>query len=356
MLGAIIGDIVGSNFEFDNHKDKVFDLFTSSKFFTDDTVMTLAIGLAFKNSKKDFSDLHENAIKYMRMLGREYFKCSYGSTFRKWLRLKKPIPYNSYGNGAAMRVSPVLLYAKTLEDVIRLSRQITEVTHNSTEGIKGAESVAVAAFLAKTGKTKEEIKEYIIKNYYDIKFTLDEIRPTYKFDESCQGSVPEALECFFEGKDFEDTIRNAISIGGDSDTIAAIAGIVAEAFYGIPFNIATHALKYLDNELFKIYVDTSNLETKIPFKVIAGIKKDETWGLDDTYYFKIGNQFYPFMCQSLSIKYPIPNIASLLHTGNNVINIEKNEDIPAKIINCVEQTINDNYFEYLNNERNRYII
>jgi len=254
MLGAIIGDIVGSRFEFHNIKTKDFELFDPGCRFTDDSVMTLAVTCALLDSKKDHSNLGTQAIGYMRRLGRDLYPAGrgYGGMFRQWLQVEKPEPYNSWGNGAAMRVSPCGFFGKSVEEVKELSRIVTEVTHNHPEGIKGAEATAVAVFLARTGKKIPEIKKYISDNYYNIEFTLDEIRPTYTFRPSCQETVPQALECFFESTSYEDAIRNAISIGGDSDTIGAITGGVAEAYYGIPKEIKDKAMAYLDNNFEKV--------------------------------------------------------------------------------------------------------
>lgn len=263
MLGAIIGDIVGSRFEFDNIDTKEFELFVPECRFTDDSVMTLAVACALLDSKPDHSNLSTQAIKYMQHLGRNIYPSGrgYGGMFRQWLQSDKPEPYNSWGNGAAMRVSPCGFFGKDLEEVKLLSKLVTEVTHNHPEGIKGAEATAVTVFLARTGKKIPEIKQYICDNYYKIDFTLDEIRPTYHFRPSCQETVPQALECFFESTDYEDAIRNAISIGGDSDTIGAIAGGVAEAYYGIPEEIKEKAMAYLDDNfkrvLAKAYAQTS---------------------------------------------------------------------------------------------------
>lgn len=188
----------------------------------------------------------------MQIVGQNYPHCGYGSTFINWIFCENPEPYYSYGNGAAMRISPVGFVANSLEEVKELSKKVTEVSHNHPEGIKGAEATAVAIFMARNGSTKEEIKEYINQNYYPMDFTLDEIRDSYQFDVSCQGSIPQALMAFFESNDFEDAIRNAISIGGDSDTIAAICGGIAEAYYGIPDSIRNEALTYLDENLLMI--------------------------------------------------------------------------------------------------------
>ena len=258
MLGAIIGDIVGSRFEWNNNKSKQFDLLTYKCSVTDDSIMTLAIAKALLESKSDYSDLSENAVKYMQNIGQHYPNCGYGGHFREWIYSDNPKPYNSYGNGAAMRVSACGFVANTLEEVKQLSKAVTEVTHNHPEGIKGAEATAVAIFLARSGKNLLEIRDYITKNYYPLNFSLDEIRDNYEFNESCQGTVPQALEAFFESKNFEDAIRNAISIGGDSDTLAAITGGIAGAYYGIPTDIRKHALTFLDERLLKILVEFEN--------------------------------------------------------------------------------------------------
>lgn len=258
MLGAIIGDIVGSRFEWDNNKSKQFDFLTYKCSVTDDSIMSLAIAKALLESKVDYSDLSENAVKYMQGIGRYYPNCGYGVRFRDWIYSDNPAPYGSYGNGAAMRVSACGLAANSLEEAKQLSKLVTEVTHNHPEGLKGAEATAVAIFLARSGKNLLEIRDYITKNYYPLNFTLDGVRDSYEFNESCQDTVPQALEAFFESRDFEDAIRNAISIGGDSDTLAAITGGIAEAYYGISTEIRKHALTFLDERLLKILVEFEN--------------------------------------------------------------------------------------------------
>lgn len=265
MLGAIIGDIVGSRFEWHNHKSKDFDLFIYRCFFTDDSVMTLALAKAIYKCRDDYSGLSSMAIKEMRKIGQRYPTCGYGSMFSSWIFSNHPAPYNSFGNGAAMRVSSVGVVADSIEEVKDLSYKITSVTHNHPEGIKGAEATAIAVYLAKIGKTIPEIREYIQSNYYALDKTLDQIRPTYHFDGSCQGTVPQAIEAFLESTSFEDAIRNAISIGGDSDTIAAITGSIAEEYYGIPASMRDTAKSYLDDELLKIL---ETFENYYPPKVI----------------------------------------------------------------------------------------
>jgi type I restriction enzyme M protein len=266
MLGAIIGDIVGSIYEFNNIKTKDFEFLHKECFFTDDTVMTVAITKALSETNIRFTNLEEKTIYYMQQFGRKYPFCSYGGNFEHWIYSNNPEPYNSWGNGAAMRVSACGFFAETLDMAIMLAQKVTRVTHNHPEGIKGAEATAVAIYLAQNGKSKEEIKEYINDNYYKIDFTLDKIRDKYKFDESCQGTVPYALEAFFESTDFEDAIRNAISIGGDSDTIAAITGAIAEAYYGITLKLRNKILNdYLPDDLKTIIL---RFEKIVPTKII----------------------------------------------------------------------------------------
>ena len=253
MIGAIVGDIVGSRFEFNNHRSKYFVLFDSSCEPTDDSIMTIAIMDAILKSDGDISKLGENAVKSMRDIGQHYPGCGFGGRFYKWMFSDDPQPYGSYGNGAAMRVSPVAYFAKDMEDAKKMSKAVTEVTHNHPEGIKGAECTAVCVWAALHNWSKEEIEE-LAKSYYDLDFTLDEIRDTYKFNESCQRTVPQAVEAFLESTSFEDAIRNAISIGGDSDTVAAITGGIAGAFYGVPEHMGYEAMQRLDNRLRSIYV------------------------------------------------------------------------------------------------------
>jgi len=249
MLGAIIGDIVGSHYEWNNHKSKDFTLFTKHNFFTDDTVLTVAIAKAIMNGAKD-----DDFVEALHELGNKYPKAGYGASFVRWLKYNDRLPYNSWGNGSAMRVSPVGWCCNTLEQTLELATKSACVTHNHPEGIKGAKAVAGAIYLLRTGSSKEEVKDWITNVIgYDLDFTLDGIRDDYYFDVSCQGSVPQAIVAFLEATDFEGCIRNAISIGGDSDTIGAIAGSIAEAYYPIPKVISDKALSYLDDYLFEIY-------------------------------------------------------------------------------------------------------
>lgn len=256
LLGAIIGDIAGSRFEFNNYKRKTgYDLLTNKCFFTDDTVMSVAVAKSIFESYPSYSDLSEAIVKNMQEIGRKYPEAGYGERFYNWLFSNDPKPYSSYGNGSAMRVSPCGQAAKSIEEAKALSKAVTEVTHDHPEGLKGAEAAAVAIFMAKSGARKDEIRKIIDHDYYKIDFTLDGIRKKYKFDVSCQGSVPQAFEAFFEAEDFEDAIRNSISIGGDSDTIAAICGSIAAPYYGIPEKLAASAFGFLDDFLIAIVND-----------------------------------------------------------------------------------------------------
>jgi len=263
MIGAIIGDIVGSRFEFNNYKGKDFELFTKKNEITDDSIMTIAVAKALLAAGKDYDDLDKQAIIWMRKIGRAH-PSSYGTRFYQWLDSKVPEPYNSWGNGSAMRVSAVAYVAKSIQEVQYLSRMVTKVTHNHPEGIKGAEATAIAVFMALHGFDKEEIRA-IMEEYYFIGFTLDSIRDNYEYHISCQGTVPPAIVAFLESDSFEDAIRNAISIGGDSDTLAAITGAIAEAYYGVPAVLRDKAFEYLPKDLTDI---VATFETKYPAKTI----------------------------------------------------------------------------------------
>ena len=255
MLGAIIGDISGSRFERRSRKSKEFELLSARKGCrpTDDSIMTLAIARAILDCRDDYSVLSEQAVSSMQTLGREYPYAGYGGRFKNWIFSLNPAPYYSYGNGAAMRVSPCGFAASSLEEASAFAREVTKVTHDHPEGMKAAEAVSSAIYLARTGKSLGEIRDAIESNYYKIDFTLDEIRPGYSFDVTCQGSVPQAIMCFLEAEDYEDAIRNAVSLGGDADTQAAMAGAIAEAFFGIPDELQEEGLSYLDDTLQEYY-------------------------------------------------------------------------------------------------------
>lgn len=233
MYGAIIGDVVGSTYEFVENKMKNIPLFPRGSDFTDDTIMTIAIAQALVRCLKEKRSLEELAVAEMQALGKEYPfpKGGYGTMFRRWLRDPNPMPYNSFGNGSAMRVSPCGLIAVTLEEAMDLAEATAKVTHNHPEGIKGAKATAAAVFLAKTGRSKEEIRDFIRENFYPLDKTLAQIHPDYGFDGSCQGSVPESIQAFMEAEDFEDAIRNCMSLGGDADTMGAITGAIAWSYF-----------------------------------------------------------------------------------------------------------------------------
>ena len=255
MLGAVIGDIAGSRFEWKNTKSKEFELFTSECRITDDSVMTLAIARAILNSAGRCDRLGAEAVRCMQSFGRRWARGCYGGSFSRWLMSDQPRPYGSWGNGSAMRVSACAWAASSLNDALDMARRVTEVTHDHPEGLKGAEAVTAVIWLARKGRNLEEIRQHVEKHYYPLDFTLDGIRPGYGFDVSCQGSVPQAVEAFLESVSFEDAVRNAISLGGDSDTIGAMAGSMAEAFYGIPQELREKALSYLDGELIEVVTE-----------------------------------------------------------------------------------------------------
>ena len=250
MLGAIVGDIVGSVYEFCNTKSTNFQMFSRFSGFTDDTVMTLAVA---KWLVEDEAHTIHYLIYCMQELGNRYPNAGYGGRFGMWLEEDNPQPYNSWGNGAGMRVSPVGLYAKTLDEALALAALTASVSHNHPEGVKGAQAIATCVFLCKEGKSKAEIKEYVEKTYdYNLDRKIAEMRPRYEFDVSCQGSVPEAIIAFLEGNSFEEIIRLAISLGGDSDTIGAMAGAIAACMYPIPNDIAERCNNILTEDLREI--------------------------------------------------------------------------------------------------------
>ena len=251
MYGAILGDIIGSPYEFDRgEKTKVFPLFSEESHFTDDTVMTIAVASTLLCVPRDYDAISPMVMSSMQKWGHEYPRAGYGGKFREWLRAEDPKPYGSFGNGSAMRVSAVGWLYDTAELTRLVARLTAKVTHNHPEGIKGAEAVASAIFLARTGESKKTIKKYIEDEFaYNLSRTLDEIRPNYHMDVTCQGSVPEAIIAFLESTDFEDAVRNAVSIGGDTDTIACIAGSIAEAYYGLTPIQEDECLKRIPNKM-----------------------------------------------------------------------------------------------------------
>lgn len=267
MLGAIVGDIVGSVYEFRNTKTTDFELFRKGESrFTDDTVMTLAVAKWLLTDKEHS---YAGLVGCMQELGRKYPDAGYGCNFALWLRQDYPKPYGSWGNGAGMRVSPVGLYAGTLDEALSLAKVTAEVTHNHPEGIKGAQAIAACMFLCRGGISKADIRKYVEETFgYDLGRTLDEIRPGYTVDVSCQGSVPQAIIAFLEGETFVDVIRLAVSIGGDSDTIACMAGAIASCCYHIPVDVAAVSNDILPDELRKLKDDF--------MKMLAG-RKTRNW-------------------------------------------------------------------------------
>ena len=247
MLGAIVGDIVGSRFEFDNIHTKQFELFGNGCSFTDDTICTCAVADAAMNEKSYRDTLLEWCRRYPNPKG------AYGGSFARWIHSADPQPYNSFGNGSAMRVSAVGWLFGTMEEVMEQARLSAEPTHNHPEGIKGAQATASAVFMLRHARSKDDVKRYLENTFgYRLDYTVDYLRCHNSFDETCQVTVPQAIVCFMESNGFEDAIRNAISIGGDSDTIGAITGALAEAFYTVPDDIRTKALTYLDPAMKQI--------------------------------------------------------------------------------------------------------
>lgn len=263
MYGAILGDIVGSPYEFDcnNYKAKGFPLFSQRSEFTDDTVMTLAVAKALLDTRgQNDTAIKAALVKEMQQLGRAYPDRGYGAQFIHWLYADAPQPYHSYGNGSAMRVSPAAWLAEDMEEALHLAQLTAEVTHDHPEGIKGAQAVAAASFLARNGHNKAEIKAHVERKFgYDLSRTCDEIRPTYHHVESCQETVPQAITAFLESSDFEDALCTAVSLGGDSDTLAAITGSIAEAFYGAPEDLKQECRKRLTPELVEILQECENV-------------------------------------------------------------------------------------------------
>jgi len=246
MIGAIAGDIIGSVYEHRPIKTKAFPLFDSGCRFTDDSVLTVAVADSILTGRP--------YLESMRDIGRRYPDAGYGGAFIHWLHSRDPRPYNSWGNGSAMRVSPVGFAFATEEDVLQQAQKTAEISHNHPEGIKGAQAVALAVFLARTAHDKEKIREQIAQRFgYDLDREIDEIRPGYAFDVSCQGTVPEAIIAFLDSQSYEDAVRNAVSLGGDSDTLACITGAIAEAFYGaVPSRIRTKVKAFLTPDLWAI--------------------------------------------------------------------------------------------------------
>lgn len=254
MIGALFGDIAGSVYEFGNTRDYNFELLPDGSRPTDDSCMTLAVANALLDTLgKDDDAIRSAVVTYMQAIGRRYPDAGYGGRFYEWLFSENPQPYNSYGNGSGMRVSSVGWLFPTMEETLHVAKLTAEVTHNHPEGIKGAQAIAAAIYLARTGAGKDEIKTFIAETFsYDLDRTLAEIKPNYRFYVDCMRSVPEAIIAFLEGNDYEDVIRKAISLGGDSDTIACMAGGIAEAFFCMPDGYREEVLSRLDIPLRRI--------------------------------------------------------------------------------------------------------
>lgn len=256
IIGAICGDIIGSTREFNPIKTKDFELIQKYSTFTDDTVLTLAVASWLTNDEKH---VNEKLVKEIQILTNKYPQAGYGGRFRKWIKSSNPKPYRSWGNGSAMRVSPVAWICNSLEDTQILAKKSAEVTHNHPEGIKGAVATASAIYLARNNKNKEYIKEYVEATFnYNLSRQLSDMRDDYKFEVSCQKSVPESIICFLESDSYTDTIRNAISLGGDADTMAAISGSIASAYYEVPKKLTNECISRLDKELVDIYEEYNN--------------------------------------------------------------------------------------------------
>ncbi|MBQ9031617.1 MAG: ADP-ribosylglycohydrolase family protein [Parasporobacterium sp.] len=256
MYGAILGDMIGAPYEFDRgNKTKDFPLFSEDSQFTDDSVMTIAVAEALLGVTPgaDAETVHQAVSRAMQIWGRRYPCAGYGARFINWLFAEEPQPYGSWGNGSAMRVSSAGWLFDTLEETRRAAKLTAEVTHDHPEGIKGAEATASAVFLARTGASKTDIREYIVREFgYDLSRTCDEIRPGYHHVESCQETVPEAITAFLEGTDFEDVIRTAVSLGGDCDTLTCIAGAMAEACYGVPDDLKAECRRRLPDDMLEV--------------------------------------------------------------------------------------------------------
>lgn len=260
IIGAIAGDVIGSAYEFDPTREYGFELFTPESTFTDDTVLTMA------NAQwllEDEQHSHETLVNIMQDLCHRYEWRGYGVRFVQWIVSSNPQPYGSFGNGSAMRVSPVGYYAQTLDEALELAKISAEVTHNHPEGIKGAQATAAAIFLARQGKTKQEIGKYVAETFnYDLSRTLEQIRPDYTFDETCQRTVPEAITCYLEGRDYEDVVRLAVSLAADADTLAAIAGSIASATMDVPNEIAQRVILLLSEEFCTLLLRFNEMAVK----------------------------------------------------------------------------------------------
>ncbi len=267
MIGALIGDIVGSRFERNNCRSRNFELLTPECHITDDSVMTLAVAEAILACGGRREELSRLAVATMRNFGRHWARGCYGGRFSRWLYSENPQPYGSYGNGSAMRVSPCAWAAESLKDALDMARRVTVVTHDHPEGIRGAEAVTAVIWFARQGESLQGIRKKVEASWYRLDFTLDEIRDSYVWDVSCQGSVPQAIEAFLEADSVESAVRNAVSIGGDSDTIAAMAASMAEAVFGVPEELRKRILGRLEPPLLDV---VERFERRFPCVPVRG--------------------------------------------------------------------------------------
>ena len=260
MVGAILGDVIGSRFEFHNYRNIDFTLFTNESTFTDDTVCTIAFMDWCLHAKEKTP---ETATMYLHKWCNKYPYSGYGGRFYRWVHSNNPRPYGSYGNGAAMRISPIGYIAKDLDELNTLSDMVTGITHNHPEGLKGARVVATCIYMARHNASREDIREYAISQYPEISgLNYETLKRTFEFNETCQGTVPQAIYCFLISDSFEDCIRKTISIGGDCDTTAAMSGAIAEAFYDIPNRIKLEVRKYLTKEMLDVIDEFYKTELK----------------------------------------------------------------------------------------------
>lgn len=286
MYGAILGDMIGAPFEFDRgDKTKDFPLFCENSQFTDDTIMTVAVAEALMDTLgKDDDAIRAALVRSMQKWGHRYPHAGYGVRFDGWLYVTDPQPYNSFGNGSAMRVCPAGWLFDNLEETRRVARLTAEVTHNHPEGIKGAEATASAIFMARNHASKAQIKAFIEQEFhYDLSRTCDEIRPDYHHVESCQETVPEAITAFLEGTDFEDVIRTAVSLGGDCDTLTCIAGSIAEAFYSVPEEMVRTCRQRLSEDILQVVDRFQKNPYIVKFKRIEARNKADMKGLRAVY-------------------------------------------------------------------------
>ena len=286
MFGALVGDIIGSHFEFNNTKPKDFTFFNDDTRFTDDSVLTLAISKYFLTFLKETNK--DELIKIVKETAQKYINAGYGPSFLRWINSNSSLPYNSYGNGAAMRVSPVAYVSNSLEETIKLSDFITSITHNHQEGLKGARCIATSIYLLLHGATKNEVKEYVEKNYYQLNFAYQDLVQNYKFEISCQKSVPQAIYIFLISKNYIDALRNAISIGGDSDTISDMVLALSEAYYlnknnKEGYKITNSLPETKKNEILYINSNSLNYLTKDLLEICRFFNKKYGLSIDQKY-------------------------------------------------------------------------